>query len=267
LEPHLILRTSNPDNEPGFAGNLLLNRMVGAKIYTVSTSNYARFGSDALTSILESQLRAQGKNPFVIPVGGSDSLGCWGYLEAIRELSQQCIDLGLGQFDHLVFACGSGGTATGIALAIKLAGLRTKVHAVGVCDSPAYFYSHMRLVAEQIGVNFDAVGFPEEWCTVYPGQGLGYARSSDAELQYLYELSKKTGIILDPVYSGKALYYFSTEQNQAATFKPGDKIVFIHTGGVLGMYDKVSQLSSIVSSSEVQKLSLEQSKPNECGSS
>jgi len=75
LEPHLILRTSKPVNDIDVTGNLLWNRMVGSKIYTVSPGTYARKGSDHLVKQLAQQLQDTGKNPYCIPVGGSNTLG------------------------------------------------------------------------------------------------------------------------------------------------------------------------------------------------
>ena len=107
LDPYLILRTSEPDADPGLDGNLMLSRMVGCKIYTVTPSTYAQIGSTKLTEKLEGQLKAAGKKPYVIPVGGSNGLGSWGYLEFVRELEEQIKQIGRN-FDHIVFACGSG---------------------------------------------------------------------------------------------------------------------------------------------------------------
>jgi D-cysteine desulfhydrase len=145
LEPHLILRTPQPDNDPGVIGNLLLDRLVGAKLHLVSTSNYARIGGESLLAQLERDLLAAGRRPFIIPVGGSDPLGAWGYLEAVEEMLDQQRSLGMEQFDHIVFACGSGGTATGLALGSRLAGLSSKIQAVGVCDSPGTNYFHPKI--------------------------------------------------------------------------------------------------------------------------
>ena len=251
LEPHLILRNSNDlTQDPSYTGNLLLDRMVGAKIYQVSTGTYARLGSKNLCAQLESQLQNEGKKPYVIPVGGSNVLGAWGYLEAINEISTQIRNAnnenGLPmKFDHIVFACGSGGTATGLALGARLASLGSKIHAVGVCDSPDYFYNHIEEVSALLGVDFSKIGYPRDWCTVYRGQGLGYAKSTEEELNFIQRVSMTTGIIVDPVYSGKALYYFSQSVNRSeAGIQDGESILFIHTGGVLGLYDKVDQLSS-----------------------
>jgi D-cysteine desulfhydrase len=249
LEPHLILRTTNTPEEIDLTGNLLWNRMIGSKIYTVSPGSYARIGSNNLVSQLQIQLKDSGKNPYCIPVGGSNALGSFGYMETIREIISCGVD-----FDHIIFGCGSGGTAAGIAIGVKLAGLKSKVHAVGVCDSPQYFYDHIDQVAKELGIDYAIHGNPQEWCSIYNGQGMGYARSTEAELTFLLQVARATGIVLDPVYSGKALYYFTNEIIKSNEIKESDKILFIHTGGTFGFYDKAQQLIPLLPKDDIQKL-------------
>lgn len=97
LDSHLVLRTSRlaADADPGLVGNLLVERLVGAHVHTVTKEEYARVGSRALTSQLERQLRGRGLDPYVIPVGGSNGLGTWGYLSFVEELQRQAADLHL----------------------------------------------------------------------------------------------------------------------------------------------------------------------------
>ena len=251
LTPYLILRSKETPEEYDISGNLMLDRLVGAEIHQVTPSTYAQIGSVNLTHQLAVQLEEQGKKPYIIPVGGSNALGCFGYLDAVQEIIDQLAypvtrSTILGDkndFDHIVFACGSGGTAAGLSIGIKLAGLPTKVHAVCVCDSPEYFYKHIEETAIALGINLDIVGKPQEWLDIYPGQGLGYARSTDDELEYIKQVGSQTGIVFDPVYSGKALYNFKTiVKSNPNVFKKGDSVLFIHTGGVFGMYEKQNQL-------------------------
>jgi len=86
---------------------------------------------------------------------------------------------------------------------------------------------------------------------IYSGQGIGYAKSTQEELSYIIQVAHSTGIILDPVYSGKALYYFINDimRKQQKFFNRNDKILFIHTGGTIGLYDKESDIMSLLSSS------------------
>lgn len=127
----------------------------------------------------------------MIPVGGSSPLGAYGYIEAFAEIQRQMEEMKL-HFDHIVFACGSGGTATGLALACRLSGLGVKIHAVGVCDSADYFYSHMEGTCHAMGIDPEALGGVRSWCTIYEGQGLGYAKSSEEELSFIAEVSRKS---------------------------------------------------------------------------
>lgn len=252
LDPYLILRTRNAvQDDPNIlynslAGNLLYNRMVGADIRTVTASTYASIGSSALLHQRTEQLIDQGKNPFPIPVGGSNPLGCFGYLEAMNEIRLQEEETGI-LFDHIVFSCGSGGTAAGLAIGARLSGFRS-IHAIGVCDSPAYFYDHIRQTALDLGIDFSRYGDVEAWLTIHSGAGIGYARSTEQELQYLLQVSRKTGIILDPVYSGKAMYFFATNilPSNPEVFQKGHRVLFIHTGGTAGLYDKADQLAPLL---------------------
>ena len=174
-----------------------------------------------------------------------DMLGVFGYLDAIAEMKDQNIE-----FDHLVFACGSGGTAAGLSIGAKLSGI-TNIHAIGVCDSPDYFYDHIQDTANEIGIDMDKFGESRDWLHIYHGAGLGYARNTEQELEFLMKLSQNTGVILDPVYSGKGLYHFLHEvlpANINGHFKEGEKVLFLHTGGVLGLYDKAAQMAPVLQS-------------------
>ena len=254
LEPHLILRGRQNPEDMIPDGNLLLgiffvfimcfslinkiimllDRLVDSHIHTVTPATYATIGSASLTSQLKTQLEMEGKKPYVIPVGGSNPLGSFGYMEMINELNQQAAALYSNHrlrapfFDHIVFACGSGGTAAGIVIATKLSGCKSKIHAIGVCDSPEHFYSHIEQNIKDL--NISNVGDVREFCSIYDGKNLGYARVSDDEIEYLLKVSSTTGIILDPVYSGKALYFFV--KNVLRTINTTEEsVVFVHTGG------------------------------------
>jgi D-cysteine desulfhydrase len=272
LQPHLILRKAagqkNDDGEElGLTGNLLFNRLVGSEIHTVSASTYAQLGSDNLAEMLSEQLKEQGKHPYVIPVGGSNALGVFGYIDCVREIMEQCAPSSTSvpsnptHYDHILIATGSGGTVAGMAIALKLSGLSssTKLHAIAVCDSPDYFYNHIEEVAVELGLDLNKLGPVRSWCNIYPGFGIGYAKSTEEELKYLIEFSEKTGILLDPVYSGKAVYYFVKDivKNNPDIFLKGQKLLFIHTGGVLGFYDKESQLLPLLApKGQVNKLKI-----------
>jgi len=210
MEPYLILRTRgemDKDISSSLVGNLLWDKMVGANIRTVTSAKYHAFGQYKLVDHLCSQLRAEGKNVYGVPVGGSNTVGAFGYLDFVEEIRQQMQQQNGLQFDHLVFSCGSGGTATGLSLGAKLAGI-SNIHGVCVCDSPDVFYEHITETAGALGVDLAKHGKPEEWLSLYDGAGIGYGRSTPEELEFVMRVARSTGVTLDPVYSGKGLYYF-----------------------------------------------------------
>jgi len=292
LRPHLILRTGRADkidySEEGMGtvGNLLFDRMVGGKIYTCTPGEYGRIGSDQLVARLcrvlreeEQQAGGESSSYYPIPVGGSNGLGTFGYLDASQEILEQWRQIPSENYDqsensgksldHIVVACGSGGTAGGIAIGMALAHLNNQstppptVHAVGVCDSPDYFYRHIAGIAREMGLVLPPGGdddgdgddanedrlesFLRKHMVVHSGKGLGYARSTDEELSFISDFAVETGVVLDPVYSGKAMYHFfhkvlssSDDGDNGESFRDKN-ILFVHTGGALGMFDKVGE--------------------------
>lgn len=276
LEPHLILRTARAneiqqaappsENGMGYTGNILFDRLVGSSIYTCTPGEYGRVGSKELVSRLRSHLEddtsggtsntAAGK-VYTIPVGGSNGLGTFGYIDGVDELLSQWNSIeSKPSLDHVLFACGSGGTAAGITVGMGLAfeseifQSKPIVHAMGVCDSPDYFYNYVAGIADEMGLVVGDGMTTEDYIRknmiAHQGKGLGYAASTPEELDFISTLALETGVVLDPVYSGKALYHFFTtvlEGDEAESYR-GKNILFWHTGGALGMFDKADDLLS-----------------------
>lgn len=247
---HLVLRTSRAlvDEDPGLVGNLLVERMAGAEIHKITKEEYAALGGDAIGAQLVDQLRARGLKPYFIPVGGSNSLGCWGYLSAVEEIIEQSNEMGV-KFDDIVMACGSGGTTAGLALGNHLSGYGARVHAYGVCDDPDYFYDYIDGLYHGLGWTGPGA---RDTLTAVQARGLGYAISADAELETVQSVAEATGVVLDPVYSGKALHQLLLDVKRAPEEWSGRRVLFLHTGGLLGMYDKADQLQPLVAAREKQ---------------
>jgi 1-aminocyclopropane-1-carboxylate deaminase/D-cysteine desulfhydrase-like pyridoxal-dependent ACC family enzyme len=130
------------------------------------------------------------------------------------------------------------------------------VHGIGVCDDEDYFYKEIASIADEMGFQYPTTTTTsndepsptttEEYIrniiTIHQGKGLGYAISTPDELQFVQDFAYDTGIVLDPVYTGKALYNFiKYVQSNIHEFR-NKKILFWHTGGTLGLYDKVLEL-------------------------
>ncbi|KAL7487037.1 hypothetical protein ACHAW6_012652 [Cyclotella cf. meneghiniana] len=270
LSPHIILRTARADaihnqtDNMGWTGNVLFDRLVGSTIYTCTAGEYGRLGSNRLVQGVCDHLQFKSKTfnkPYPIPVGGSNGIGSWGYINGVDELMNQLQAARESSpsfaWDHIVFATGSGGTAAGIALGLSLAygqlgeghpasmgHSRPSVHAVGVCDSPNYFYDTIAAMANDMGLAIDSdketiEEFVRNSIIVHQGKGRGYAVSSDEELDFIVQFSLETGIALDPVYSGKALFHFLTKvvEEDPESYRDSN-ILFWHTGGALGIYEK-----------------------------
>ncbi|KAG5617673.1 hypothetical protein H5410_017497 [Solanum commersonii] len=200
LDCYLILLTKDlpVDKDPGFTGNLIVDRLVGAHIDLVSKEEYANVGSEVLTKLLKEKLLNEGRKPYVIPEGGSNSLGTWGYIEAIREVEQQLQHASSQfKFDDIVVACSSGGTVAGLSVASRLSGLKAKVHAFSVCDHPDYFYEHIQGLHDGINAGVSS----RDIVNIENARGLGYAMNTIDELTFVKQVAETTGVILDPVYS------------------------------------------------------------------
>jgi len=263
VEPHLILRRkhSRPHDSAdgdwlGSTGNILFDRIVGASIYTCTPREYGEIGSHELIRRLSQYLMSnnQDRKIYSIPVGGSNGLGTWGYIQAIDEILHQ---MKLSEFKkelHIVFATGSGGTAAGITLGMALACHHNNLpiptmHAIGVCDDPDYFYSCIADIAQDMGFVVPSsihhgsspslLGthsktmdqYIRSILNVYQGKGFGYATSSKEELEFISNFSIEYGVALDPVYSGKAFYHFVTQVicKNVRHFRD-TTVLFWHTG-------------------------------------
>lgn len=231
LECHLFLRTSAPSEPLPATGNVLLDRMAGAKVHLITSAQYQERSS--LMAALEAKLRAQGTAAYVIPEGGSNGLGAFGYVEAIAEIRQQ-LDAGLGpgrgaEFDAVVHACGSGGTAAGVALGIGKWGVARRAIAFAVCDDIRYFSEQIAAIIQDARGREPSLPEPGRWSVEDAWKGPAYGIASDEQKSFIVEVCRKTGLVLDPVYTGKALFGLSRLEP-----KP-NRALFLHTGGLPGL--------------------------------
>lgn len=271
LDSYLLLRTNKPDEDPGLVGNVLFDRLIDAKIIQMSRQEYGRYGSQAMIEKTCERLQQQNRRPYAIPVGGSNGLGTWGYLEAIEEINTQLNDMQL-QITDLAFACGSGGTAAGLGAGVYLhsknasspmsslrfmEGKPLPAHAYIVCDNHEYFYNYIDTkILPEMGAEPLALS-SRDFLQITNAQGTGYARSTATELEFITNVARKTGVVMDPVYSGKALYHLIRELNELPEKFVGRSILFVHTGGQFGLYDKVDQMQNMCEENPVDRFTME----------
>lgn len=237
LACHVFLRSRDlsPD-AAGCNGNVLLLKLVGAHIHLVKPAPYVSGVLPKMEILARRLLRESGQKAYLIGIGGSDEVGVWGYIETFAEVVQQ----GAGeQFTDVVVAVGSGGTASGLAIGNYLAGSPVRVHAVGVCDSPKCFYEHVDHMLAKVGLDKEVTS--REIIHIFDGKGRGYARSTDEELEFLVRVARETGVILDRVYTGKAVKAMMDEmaKGDAGVFGGNDaNVLFVHTGGIFSLFDR-----------------------------
>ena len=217
LEPILLLRGTLPEVPDG---NLLLDHLAGARIVTCSPETYRRDRDVRLAALAEEQ-RAAGRRPWVIPEGGSDALGARGFVAAARELRDQAT----APFDAVVCALGSGGTLAGLAAGVDLGPLV----GVAVCDDAAWFTPIVSRIAETLGAD------PARWQILEGYQGPGYAVAEPVVWDLIARLARTEGLLLDPVYTGKAMHGLVGEVRAG---RLGGRLLFWHTGGAFGLFGR-----------------------------
>ena len=203
-------------------GNLFFDRLVGADIY---------FDADAETII--QTYEAKGKKVYSIPVGGSNALGSLGYVDAATELLEQLTAQQI-KADAIVTTIGSGGTYAGLLYGLKQSGFEGEVIAVNISrDAASYEQIVSQLLADIDRLLQQQTNYSDCMRILDGYVGEGYAQTSPAVMAFMHDFAKLTGILLDPVYTGKAFYGFF-DSLQKGQFHHAETIVLLHTGGVFG---------------------------------
>lgn len=222
------------EDSPVLDGNLFLNKLVGAEIKYIPQDRYEEL--DAIMEEVSSELKKEGRKPYIIPEGASNELGVWGYIKASLEIKKQLEKMKL-KIDKVVTAVSSGGTYAGLFLGSKSLNWEVQIYGINVrdtaCISVDRIYQLMMLTKEKFELKVD---FEKEEIKIIDGYvGEGYAKSKKEELHLIKTVAENTGIILDPVYTGKAMYGL-VDQLKKGRFSKEDKILFLHTGGGFGLF-------------------------------
>ena len=243
LDCHLVLRA---DDEPEqHTGNFLLDQLAGATFEILPAKEWAT-QLKTIYARRESEFAEAGRPALMIPTGGSDSLGVWGYIAASEELR---IDLGSHGIERaaLTLATGSAGTQTGLTAGVAMLDLPLDVVAYAVCDDADWFN---RRVASDWQASLarwpqlpriDLVPRTRDHSV-----GPGYGRAEAPVYELIAELTRLEGVVLDPVYTGKAFHGLLADLRDGF-YRDVDDIIFVHTGGVFGLFAHESQLMSAAS--------------------
>lgn len=233
LACELILRRSNHATETYLQnGNVLLDRLFGACITVIEA------GASRETAMAEraDALRAEGHAPYCIPVGGSCATGNLGYAACAEELSAQAHELGV-RFDAVIVATGSGGTQGGLVAGLHAIG--SDIPAIGIAvegtraEQEALAYHQ---AVETAGLLSESLQVPRDHILVLDDYaGPGYAKPTDAMREALRLAAEFEGLVLDPVYTGKA-FAGLVDIVRTRRIATEGSVLFVHTGGVPGLF-------------------------------
>lgn len=225
-------RTGSQAHDYRASGNVLLDRLFGAKI------REAVAGSDMNAEMekVAAEIRATGGKPYIIPGGGSNVTGALGYVNCALELLAQANDRGL-TIDWLVHATGSAGTQAGLVAGLEAMSSGIPVMGIGVRASKLAQEDNVFKLAEKVAEAIGASG------AVVRGRvlakcdyvGPGYGLPTPGMLDALMIFARTEGILLDPVYSGKGADGL-IDLVKKGFFKKGENVVFLHTGGAVGLF-------------------------------
>ena len=230
-------RTGSKATDYVHNGNVLMDRLFGAGIRFVAG------GSDmpAELEITAEQVRARGGRPYVIPGGGSNAIGALGYVDCAREIVVQADELDL-PIDRIVTATGSAGTHAGLVAGLAVMGADIPVLGIGVrAPKPKQEENVLKLARQTAAL----LGRPEAVTAElvvadcdYVGEGYGLI--DEAVIEALKLAARTDGIVLDPVYTGKAMKGLIALA-RAGRFKD-ETVVFLHTGGAQGLFGYQDEL-------------------------
>lgn len=221
LDCHLVLAGDRPDVA---TGNVLLDELLGAPVEWVGGLDYYPL-EDAIVAAGE-RLRDEGRRPYVVPVGGASAIGTLGYARAALELREQLPDL-----DLVVVADGSGGTHAGLVAGL---GDHARVLGVDVGTRPDLATVVPALAAEVA----ELAGRPAPVGEVRLDQariGPGYGAPTEASREALDLMARLEGVVLDPVYTGKAMAGLIAAV-RTGEITEGEQVVFVHTGGTPALF-------------------------------
>lgn len=235
MKSAVLLRISE---EPPVKGNYFLDKLMGADVKFCTRPQYSNSRGEIMEAMAQ-EYRAQGYKPYVIPEGASNELGTLGYYNCMNEIVEQEAELGV-KFDTVVVATGSGGTAAGLHLANELHRYGKRVVSMAVCDDIAYFTEIIDRISngalEYLPEHKGATLKRENIEVIDKYVGLGYAISRPEELEFIKHVARTEAIILDPVYTGKAMYGVYNELKEGGALVGSKNILFIHTGGMFGLF-------------------------------
>ncbi|MGB9772672.1 MAG: 1-aminocyclopropane-1-carboxylate deaminase/D-cysteine desulfhydrase [Bacteroidota bacterium] len=212
-------------------GNFFLSRLFGAEVHVLPKAEY-----DVL---YRQMLSEEHEGKYVIPEGGSNGFGVLAYALAVSEIKEQ-----LPKFhrsiDVIVTAAGTGGTGAGLLLGAKLFDVRAQVAVVNVLYPRPEILHRVRVLLEQASAQFSLpvrVDWERDVLILDGYSREGYTNIAPMKAKFIIDMAQEHGLVLDPIYTGKALYGLTREMRRGGLLE-GARPLFVHTGGIFGLFAK-----------------------------
>lgn len=240
LKCRLVLEERVPGSyHPQAGGNNFLFRLMGVEKITVAVG-----GSDMTAAMQQvaDDLADEGRNAYIIPGGGSTPLGATGYVACVQEILAQTFDLGIN-IDRVICASGSAGTHAGLVTGFY--GNNSNIPVIGINVSRSrneqeqLVYELVKATAAHVGISADIPARAVRCYDEYVGPGYSLPTAEMAEAVRM--LAGLEGILMDPVYTGKAMAGLIDLARKGA-FQKDENILFVHTGGSPALHVYMDQI-------------------------
>lgn len=218
--------------------NLLLDSILGAEVVFANSTEAGEIEVAVEREV--QRLKKDGRNPYVIPVGGSNVVGALGYAEAMMELLAQINEKQL-TVDHIVVATGSGGTQGGLELGNRLLNAKIQIHGMMVLPKVTERLKERmsEIVSEGVrmitGEELAPENVIDQLKTYSDYTGPAYAVATPGCIEAIQIMARTEGLIVDPVYTGKAVDGMIDLIRQGK-FSKDETLVFLHTGGTPALF-------------------------------
>ena len=217
----ILVLTGDMPAQP--SANLLLDQLFGAQVVHVPD----RKDRDRILQETFDRAAEKGKKPYLVPYGGSSATGALGYAFAVKELMEQDTTA-----DWIVFATSSGGTHAGLVLGQRVFGYKGKVLGISIDESEEWLATHVSelasLASEKLGKRIEFA--PAEILANADYCKAGYGVLTEPEREAIHLFAKHEGLLLDPVYTGRAAAGM-IDLIRKGFFKKDETLLFLHTGG------------------------------------
>lgn len=251
MRPILFMRGTG--QEP-IQGNLLLNRIVGAEMRFISVTDPWSPEARTIMDAAAAELKRQGERVYVMAIQNTHApLAALGYVNAALELYQQLLQQG-AQATHLFTPTGSGVTQAGLILGAKL--LHWPLQVVGMAGAPNSAEGHRRRIAEMVTeagklLDVDVRISPDEVIVEDRFAGVSYGKATEGVVQAIRLCGEQEGLLLDPVYSGKAMHGLLSWIGEGKLTRQ-DQVVFLHTGGAPNLFTQAESLAEGLAQLDVE---------------